>query len=639
MKTHHGKQSPLRTAWLGTLLACSLVACGGGSAPTTSLGLFPTTTGPAAATVPTPVTTPVDRVMRAGAATAGDWLTFTLNVQDFAYPERSAATVDRVITLHEQYKVPVDIYLTDAALANFEASYPALVNRLRTSAYVGLNYHIRPPKPYYSGYENWAKFLNLSTSEQLASIRNYESHLTDPVTGLPTTTAGGFTRLKQLTGSNAVIAAFLADPAVYPSVSQVFQELGANMGISHSAPYINLGTQNLGLNIRPEHYDLLLFQSPGQSAAGLIEAGFASAHSTAGAASPYVVGVKMHDNDFFAQASAWTTTYLSDRRYPRWNLNTVAPLKSEADMQAQWTLYEEAVAWADSNRARIAVANGLGLNAAIAAAPVQPLLYVSGTIHIETEVAKWPDPDKLIAFFKRATAAGKVGSQSSGMRWSIGADIGWLNGEKRAAEIISTLSALGVEWDVHVHNASDRAAAAQRIVALGGTPNTVLSGVQTSDIDSVRSAQLGKQGFSWQARELWGIARAGNHGKGSEDFSIGLWQPRSSADWQAHDPAASLLAVGGSNRALAGAETLAAQLTTTGGYTAPIYSATIMVDSATLTVSDAANATTSSDGIDAIEAFASRMGARSNVRWATLSSTANAWRSVGAIPSRVASSQ
>jgi hypothetical protein len=148
------------------------------------------------------------------------------------------------------------------------------VNRLRTSAYVGLNYHIRPPKPYYSGYENWAKFLNLSTSEQLASIRNYESHLTDPVTGLPTTTAGGFTRLKQLTGSNAVIAAFLTDPAVYPSVSQVFKELGANMGISHSAPYINLGTQNLGLNIRPEHYDLLLFQSPGQSAASPDRSGF-----------------------------------------------------------------------------------------------------------------------------------------------------------------------------------------------------------------------------------------------------------------------------------------------------------------------------------------------------------------------------
>lgn len=220
--------------------------------------------------------------MRAGAETAGDWLTFTLNVQDFAYPERSAATVERVINLHEQYQLPVDIYLTDNALATFETSYPELLNRLRNSAYVGLNYHIRPP---------------------------------------------------------------------------------------------------------------------------------------------------------------------------------------------------------------------------------------------------------------------------------IGADIGWLNGEKRAAEIVRTLSALGVEWDVHVHSPSDRAAAAQRIIALGGTPTTVLSGVQVSDIDSVRVAQSGSAG------------------------------------------------------------------------------------SYTLTVSDAVNAGTSTDGIDAIETFASRMGARTNVRWASLSEIARAWRSAGSIPSRIVGTQ
>ncbi len=393
MKTHHCKQPLLRTALLSTLLVCSLVACGGGggNAPATApqpaattpvslatpAGTSPTTpttasTAPAAAAPTTPphLSTPIDRVMRSGAATAGDWLTFTLNVQDFAYPDRSAATVDRVITLHEQYKVPVDIYLTDTALATFEASYPALVTRLRTSAYVGLNYHIRPPKPYYTGYD-WVGLSAQPGSDQLTSIRNYESHVTDLVTGLPTSDTGGFTRLKQLTGSNAVIAAFQADAALYPSVSQVFRELGASMGISHSAPYINLGTQNLALNVRPEHYDLLLFQSPGQSAASLIEAGFAAAHSTSGAASPFVVGVKMHDNDFFAQASAWTTTYINAPRRPSWSLSTVAPLKADADMQAQWTLYEGAVAWADSNRSRIGVANGLGLNAAIAAAPAR----------------------------------------------------------------------------------------------------------------------------------------------------------------------------------------------------------------------------------------------------------------------------
>ncbi len=571
-----------------------------------------------------------------GAATAGDWLTFTLNTQDFAYPERSAATVDRVITLHENYRVPVDIYLTDTSLSIFETSYPALVTRLRTSPYVALNYHIRPPKPYYAGYD-WSGLSMLPAADQLTQIRNYESHVTNLVTGLPGTTLGGFTRLKQLTGNSPVIAAFQADAALHGSVSQVFRELGASMAISHTAPYINLGTTTSGLYVRPEHFDLKLFQSPGQAPSRLIDAAFATARTNSGAASPYVVGVKMHDNDFFALASAWTNTYVSGSKRPPWNITTLAGLKSDADMQAQWTLYEAAVAWADANRSRVAMVNAKGLGAALAAAPTAPSLYVSGTMHIESSPLRWPNPDNLIAFFQRAVNAGKVGTQASGMRWSIGADVGWLNGEARAGEIIRTLSAIGVEWDVHVHSATDRATAAQRIVALGGTPTTLLSGVKVSDLETVRAAQSGTGGYSWQAASLWGVVREGSHATGSEDFSKGLWLPRSATDWQAHDPAKSLAVVGGGDRSLAGVESLATLLAQ--GYTAPVYSATVMVDSFTLTVSDAANASTSSDGIAQIETFASRVGAKTNVRWATPAGTAAAWRATGAVPSRIASTQ
>jgi hypothetical protein len=481
----------------------------------------------------------------------------------------------------------------------------------------------------------------MSASDQVSRVLNYESHVTDLITGQPGSATGGFKRLKEITGSHPVIAAFQPDADLHASVSQVFRDLGASMKISHSAPYVNLGSASLGLYVRPEHYDLKLFQSPGQNVGSLIEAGFAAAHVTVGAASPYVVGVKMHDNDFFALTSAWSTTYLRGVSSPNWNITTLAGLKSETDMQAQWTLYEAAVAWADSNRSRVSVANARGLGAALAAAPVQPLLYISGTMHIETNPSRWPKPDNLLAFFQRATQAGKVGSQSGGMRWSIGADIGWLNNEPRAGEIIRTLSVLGVEWDVHVHLATDAIAAAQKIIALGGTPNKVVSGVQVSDIDGMRSTLLGSGNYTWNADSLWGVVRVGSHKTGSEDFSNGLWQPRSNADWQAHDPNATLVAIGGGNRSLSTAEDLATKLAqgTQGGYTAPVYSATIMVDQVTLTVSDAANATTSSDGIDQIEAFAARVGALAQVRWGSLSSTASAWRSAGSIPSRIASTQ
>jgi len=63
------------------------------------------------------------------------------------------------------------------------------------------------------------------------------------------------------------------------------------------------------------------------------------------------------------------------------------------------------------------------------------------------------------------------------------------------------------------------------------------------------------------------------------------------------------------------------------------------VDQVTLTVSDAVNATTSSDGIEQIEAFANRLGVLPQVRWATLSGAAAAWRAAGSIPSRVTNTQ
>src|SRR6185503_18132538 len=41
-----------------------------------------------------------------------DTLTFSLNVQDFSYPDLSADVIDRAVTLHESAGVPVDVFLT-----------------------------------------------------------------------------------------------------------------------------------------------------------------------------------------------------------------------------------------------------------------------------------------------------------------------------------------------------------------------------------------------------------------------------------------------------------------------------------------------------------------------------------------------
>lgn len=264
----------------------------------------------------------------------------------------------------------------------------------------------------------------------------------------------------------------------------------------------------------------------------------------------------------------------------------------------------------------------------VAAQQSRSTLYVSGTMHIESNRLRWPNVDNLLVFFTRATKAGRVGSEPAGMKWSVGADIGWLTGEPRAAEVITKLEAMGVEMDIHSHSFSDRANCAARITQLGGYPNKVSSGNVVTEIDGLRQPVVGSNGATWQAEILYGTALRPDHSPGSEDVSYGVWRPKSGAEYKVHDPNGNLISVGGGPRTLAGATAIIDKLKTLTGLP-PVYSTTIMVHPDTLV-----NVGTQ-DGIAQIEAWASAARANNFVKWATLSGTAAAWKAAGQVASRV----
>lgn len=256
-------------------------------------------------------------------------------------------------------------------------------------------------------------------------------------------------------------------------------------------------------------------------------------------------------------------------------------------------------------------------------------LYVSGTMHLESDSSRWPDPEDLVAFFLRATAAGESETRPTGMRWSIGADIGWLEGEPLAADVIAATEALGVEWDIHAHAAADRAECFAAIRDLAGTPNDVASGVMVAEIDALRRTSYASDGTPWQAGVLWGLVLRAGHRPGSDDRAYGIWRPRSSTDWKRHSPRGSLIAVGGGARTLSATKAFALALAAgTAGRGEPISSATINVAPHTLTVVD------SSDGIAALEAWAAELSALPHVQWATIGETATDWELAGGVASR-----
>ncbi|MCX7014700.1 MAG: hypothetical protein NTW86_19485 [Candidatus Sumerlaeota bacterium] len=558
-----------------------------------------------------------------------DCVIFSINVHDFAYLDLSAAALNKILDIHEKHRVPVDFYLTTTMTDLYEAKAPQLLQRLKTSPVASVSYHVRPPSPYYVGYD-WLGLGQIDAQAQYETIMRYETHGLDPVTGQPTDQPGGYKKLADLMGYDPCAASAQAEVALASVAAAVFKDLGARLLVEHGHA-INFGDKRGDMFLRPELVDLKLYEHLGTAPSAILQEAFEQAHRIPTARAPYFVGVKMHDNNFFARDAAWTAVYMQGPRRPPWDLDRKAPLVPEARQAAMWDLYESTVAYVASHKESIrAVSAPMVVQMLNSRSDARaPRLYVSGTMHIETNPGSWPNPDRLLAFFERATKAGRVAGRDTGMRWSIGADIGWLEGEPRAGEIIRATEAMGVEWDVHAHKMQDRPRCAAAIRRLGGHPNAVASGLIATELGELRSPIQSSDGSSWQAEVVWGIVRRPGHGPGADDNAAGLWRPKSAEEFTVDDPAGHLVAVGGGSRRLEEAEKLAKDLAAGDVDRPPVISATIMVSPRLLAIVG------TEDGIEAIEAWANRVGAMPVAQWATIRETAKAWLAAGAIPSRM----
>ena len=257
-------------------------------------------------------------------------------------------------------------------------------------------------------------------------------------------------------------------------------------------------------------------------------------------------------------------------------------------------------------------------------APAQPtsaiptLFYISGTTHIESKPQAWPNIDEFLNFLQQVTALG--------MKWSVGADIGWLQGEPRAAELIQASEALGVQWDVHTHNPEDRAKAAYLITQMGGHPTTVVSGMLVSEFNSI--APQTYQGFTWTPQVLWGGTNCLGHRPGCDDLAAGIWIPLSAEQYTVHNPNGTLIRVGGGTHQLADGLNLA-QAIANGEYPYPVISFTLMVSPTSITIVN------SNDGLPEIISFANQVNQYPFVRWENIEETAQAWVKAGSVSSRI----
>lgn len=273
---------------------------------------------------------------------------FSVNVQDFSYPEKSAETVRKIIDIHEKYHVPVDIYLTSTMVDLYEKDHPELLQKIKESSWAAAAYHIRPPYPYHAQAFDGIGLSALPKSEQYQTIMKYETHGIDLATGETTEAPGGYAHLKEIMGYAPYVVGIASDPEIAGVVGSVYKNLGAQFAVAHSDNNIaNLGDERYGLLARPEHVDLRLFEHLEEDAKALIDQSFIDAKQKKGGEAPWFVGIKVHDNDFFAEDSAWVTVYLAKgaRKGPPYNTSLTSSLISPEQSAELWSLYEQTVAY------------------------------------------------------------------------------------------------------------------------------------------------------------------------------------------------------------------------------------------------------------------------------------------------------
>lgn len=512
------------------------------------------------------------------ASATGHHILFTVNTQEFIYAGESVATLNKIIDLHEEKNIPVDIYLNHAILQTYEQQAPELLERMITSPVVAVSYHMRPPLPYFSHFD-WLGLGNQSPSEVKSTIERYESHAIDFTTGETTDEAGGYQHLKEILGYAPPIVGFNVDPNFAQTVLSVYQDQGASFVVEHRGSPIKLGETKFGVPIRPEDQEIILTEYADQPCSQVLSAAMAEVKNQ----EQSFINLKVHDNDFIATRSAWLSVYLPNNRptTPPFDLSlgeTSSERLSAEEQDLFWNQYAECVEYAAQHTDQVKPINAFDLQEMLSAeSSITPLtnqmtnqtsegvkgptIFASVITHIEEPGPQAPNfVDNESAFWEWREGILQFATMlhDRGVAYNFQSDWNFLlaiqthdhgtdstNGKNLIKYLKEDLDA---EIDPHAHGRTHNYAdVAYLISQLGVEPSHLVGGylvfpTDESELEKLWSPMTGKYyDYTWQADTLWG-GGSPNH---IQDYTIsGVWKPKDAEHFIEHSEQAPLPTIG-----------------------------------------------------------------------------------------------
>ncbi len=346
-----------------TILALLAVACSQTAHPT------PLTVDPVMSPPPTFSSLPPTETTA--------YITFVINVHDWTHPSESADILLKLVDLFEKYNVRGDFYFTAEITRKYVEERPDVIERLKNSN-MTISYHVRPPHPLYTGFDE--KLKGLSDEALYQTLLDYETYALNLETGeLDRSQSGGYTYVAQVFGRNPVVAAAPSNnQRIKDTAQRVYASLGAQMTILYHEEGTEVGKPFEyvnGLLVRPSDFSVTrttsidgsdnfwwnFMSKPEADQYNPTEmlqnqlADWVGHASSVTKRAPFITSL-IHENNYYRSgAEAWSSIYFTMEKgqkaeplSPPYNLNAPDPskLRSTEDQQAIFAAYEELVAYA-----------------------------------------------------------------------------------------------------------------------------------------------------------------------------------------------------------------------------------------------------------------------------------------------------
>jgi hypothetical protein len=287
---------------------------------------------------------------------SGTYVLFVLNVHDWVFPEKSAEVVERTIEIHEKYKVPVEIYITDPVFQYYVESKPELVEKLKSSEYVTVSYHLRPPMPAYDDRFDNIGLMNMDEEEMYDTLLEYEEHKLDLETGLVLDEPGGYQFMKDIIGYAPIT---VGSGDIKKVLDQIYFEKGAKMAAVNEKES-KLGDVRNSLYVRPQQVEIKLYEENNPYMRGSVtpESIVQKAlNDYTGNAEQVFMNIKMHENNYYTEGTSWSPTYFAGSGFENpleapYDISVSAEqtkLRSEEYTDSMWELYEATVWYIANN--------------------------------------------------------------------------------------------------------------------------------------------------------------------------------------------------------------------------------------------------------------------------------------------------